>query len=127
MARLTLAVALLLLAGCASMEPRPAPLDREEIVRLSKAGEPPAALIRRLQESRSVLLLSGSDIVRLHQDGVPQEVLDYLQRVQIDAIRRRDAFDRAFAWPYTSSFHCPWPAYGFHPRPLAGLGRWPYC
>jgi hypothetical protein len=127
MRRLILALAVLVLAGCATVEPRPAPLTREDIVRLSKAGEPAAEIIRRLSDTRTVMLLSGSDIVRLHQDGVPQEVLDHLQRVQIEAIRRRDAFDRAFAWPYLTPFHCPWPPYGLYPRPFGGMGRWPYC
>ena len=127
-ARPFLAVVLLalLLGGCASMEPRPAPLTGEEIVRLSKSGEPAAAIIRRLEESRTVLLLSAADIVRLHQAGVAQEVLDYLQRAQIQAIRRRDALDRAFGWPYASPFTCPWPAFGFHDH-LFGGTRWPYC
>jgi hypothetical protein len=114
------------LAGCASLEKRPDPLSREEIVRLSKAGEPPAEIIRRLRESGTVLLLSGSDIVRLHQEGVSQEVLDHLQRVQIQAIRRQDAFERSLAWPYASPFHCPWPAFGLHRHPFGGP-RWPYC
>jgi hypothetical protein len=119
-----------LAGGCATVEPRPAPLTQDEIVALSKSGEPPAEIIRRLRESRTVLLLSASDIVKLHDAGVAPEVLDYLQRVQIRAIRERDAIDRAFAWPgypFASPFSCGWPAYGgVRPYPFGGP-RWPYC
>lgn len=124
---LTLLLVVLLLGGCAAMETRPAPLSREDIVRLAQAGEPPKDIIRKLQETGTVVLLSASDIVKLHQAGVPQEVLDYLQQVQIDAIRRRDALDRAFAWPYGSHWNCGWPPYRFHPHPFSVLPHWPGC
>jgi len=124
---LIMVLAAALLAGCAVFEPRPASLTREDVVRLARAGEPAPGIIRKLEESETVLLLSASDILRLHKEGVPQEVLDYLQRAQIEAIRRRDALDRAFAWPYATSFHCPWPPYGLYPHAFGGMWRWPYC
>ena len=108
-------------------EPLPTPavaVTREEIVALAKSGEPAEAIIRKLEESATVLMLSASDIVRLHQAGVPQQVLDHLQRVQIEEIRRREAFAQMRYWPhyYGGFWDCPWPFYRAYPwRP-----GWPW-
>jgi hypothetical protein len=104
------------LSGCATVEPRAPPLTREDIIALAKAGEAPPAIIQKLEESRTVLMLSGSDMVRMHQAGVPQEVLDHLQRAQMEDIRRREAYAaQMYAWPYGSAWHCPWFPYRRYP------------
>ena len=113
--RLSRAAILLLLAlslgACASAEPRPAPLSGADIV-------------AELQRTRTVLPLQASDIVALHEQGVPREVLDYLQRALIEEIRWRDR-NSAYYWygPVNRGFGpCPWPYSGFR-RPYAG-GPW---
>ncbi|OGA73970.1 MAG: hypothetical protein A3G27_03170 [Betaproteobacteria bacterium RIFCSPLOWO2_12_FULL_66_14] len=113
-----------LAAGCATLEPGPPPLNSQEIIALAKAGESPEAIIQKLEESRTVLLLSASQIVRLYQAGVPQQVLDHLQRVQIEEIRRREAFAQMRPWPpfYGSYWDCPWL---YRPYPFGWRAR-PY-
>ncbi|MBS0335432.1 MAG: hypothetical protein JSS40_01150 [Proteobacteria bacterium] len=101
---LTLFLAGLLLGGCAILEPRPAPLTRGEVVLLAKSGEPPSAIIERLRQTQTVLPLSASDILQLAQDGVPREVLDYLQAAQIEDLRRRMQFERMLYGPEMSPF-----------------------
>jgi hypothetical protein len=101
---MTLFLAGLLLGGCAILEPRPAPLTREEIVLLAKSGETPPAIIERLRQTRTVLPLSASDILQLAQEGVPREVLDYLQAAQIEDLRRRMQFDGMLYGPEMSPF-----------------------
>jgi hypothetical protein len=113
--RLCLAAALLgvaLVAGCAGMERRPPP-TLDEIVEMSRAGTPPEEIVRVLQETRAVYPLTGSQIVRLHQDGVPDPVLDYLQNAYAEAIRW-DA-----QWRY-ESMHWYWwrDCYYCYPRPV---------
>jgi len=120
MRALLAALCLALLSGCAALEPRPAPLGEAEVVRLARAGETPESIIARLEDSRTVLPLSASDIVRLHEQGVPAPVLDWLQNAQIEEIRRREAFARCYRYdPFGRSFGCTgmWSAYPYH--------RWP--
>lgn len=86
----TLAIpALCLLAGCATLD-GPPPLSGAEIVELARAGKSAPEIIAELQRTETVLPLAASDIVSLHEAGVPDEVLDYLQRVQIDALLWRE-------------------------------------
>ena len=86
----SLPLLLLLVAGCASMEAAPKPLTGADIVFLAKNGKTAPEIIEELKRSGTVLPLQASDIVSLHESGVPTEVLDYLYRAQIDEIRRRD-------------------------------------
>lgn len=114
----------LALGACATTEPRPAPLTGADIVERVRAGQPAAEIVAELQRTRTVLPLQASDFVALHDQGVPPEVLDYLQRAQIDEIRWRDR-NSAYYWygPMNRGFGpCPWPYTGFR-RPYAG-GPW---
>jgi hypothetical protein len=98
----------LLLAGCATLD-SPAPLSGAEIVELARAGKTAPEIIAELQRTETVLPLQASDIVSLHDAGVPDEVLDYLQRVQIDALLWRERNNMWFGfgggafggWTYT--------------------------
>jgi hypothetical protein len=77
--------ALWLLAGCATLD-SPPPLSGAEIVELARTGKTAPEIIAELQRTGTVLPLAASDFVSLHEAGVPDEVLNYLQRVQIDAL-----------------------------------------
>jgi hypothetical protein len=118
--------ALLLLSGCASLDPRPAPMSREDIVALAKSGAPPADVIDRLRQSRTVLPLSATDILQLSGAGVPREVLDYLQAAQVADLRQRLQFNRFLYGPELSPFpRCG--GFGRAPFNRYGSPYWPYC
>lgn len=110
-----IAVALLgaaLIASCAGLQRRPPPA-LYEIVEMSRAGMPPEEIVRILQETRAMYPLTGSQIVRLHQDGVPDSVLDYLQNAYAEAIRW-DA-----RWRSESMYWYGWrDCYYCYPRPV---------
>lgn len=116
--RRTAAVILAVFAvgGCASIE-RPAPLTQADVIRLAKEGRDAKAIIEELMRTDTVIPLAASEIVRLHEAGVPTEVLDYLQRVQIDEIRWRERYSEMFWYGpgYGGFYACPWPH-------LRGLG-----
>ena len=120
--------AMLLIGGCAGLETRPQPMTAAEIVQMAKAGEAPPAIIDRLHQTDTVLRLSASDFVKLARDGVPGEVLDYLQAVLIAEIRRRDQFEHMMMYgPYSPFGPCPgggrFPSWARSPL----YPSWPYC
>jgi hypothetical protein len=117
---------LLLAAGCATLE-RPKPLTGADVVFLSKSGKTAPEIIQELKRTDTVLALQASDFLKLHEAGVPAEVLDYLQRAQIDEIRWRDRYSQMYLYgpgfgPGFGWGPCPWPPYGFR-RPYRG-GPW---
>jgi hypothetical protein len=109
--RALLALLILALGACASV-PAPPPLTGADIVALAKSGATPQQIIGELQRTRTVLALNGSDFVLLHEAGVPREVLDYLQRVQVEEIRWREQMMWGPGW---SRFGCPYPSYAMPP------------
>ncbi len=99
---------ILVLAGCAGMDRRPPP-SLEQVVEMSRAGTPPEEIIRELQATRAVYPLTGSQIARLHEQGVPDTVLDYMQNVYMDQVRResRMSYDSPFWWNCLYCYHRP--------------------
>ena len=111
MRKLAFSLLILFAAGCATLD-RPKPLTREEVVALAKGGRTSQQIIEELKRTDTVLPLQASDFLKLHQAGVPADVLDYLQRAQIDEIRWRDRYSQSYWWGrgYPGFFNCDWPS-----------------
>ena len=112
---------LLLAAGCATVD-QPKPLSGADIVFLAQNGKTAPEIIEELRRTGTILPLQASDIVSLHESGVPKEVLDHLQRAQIDEIRWRDRYSQGYWYGpgyYRGFGPCPFPPL----RPYRG-GPW---
>ena len=83
-------VILLFVAGCTTLEPHPHPLSADDVIARAKNGVSSKAIIDEMFRTNTVIPVSAAEIVRLHQAGVPNEVLDYLQYAQLQEIRWRD-------------------------------------
>ncbi|MBI1397464.1 MAG: hypothetical protein GC151_15945 [Betaproteobacteria bacterium] len=77
----------LALSGCAGMITRPPMMTIDQVVGLSKDGVPAAEIIRQLKATRTVLALTGSQYAKLRSEGVPDEVLDFIQQTYVDAVQ----------------------------------------
>jgi hypothetical protein len=100
------------LAGCATFsEPLPPPPSLAEIVESAKAGQSPQQIIERMQRSHAVYRLPASELAKLREQGVPDAVIDYMQRVHLDVVRFEESVRaRSFYGPGWG----PWgPAYGW--------------
>jgi hypothetical protein len=103
--RFILFVAASLAAGCAALgPPLPPPPTIDEIVGSSAAGVPADDIIKRMRESQAVYRLPASELAKLHDQGVPDKVIDYMQRTHIEAeryeeyLRTRDLY-LWYGWP----------------------------
>ena len=112
MRRLVFSLVMVVLAGCATVD-RPKPLTSEDVVNLARSGASAPQIIEELKRTDTVIPLRASDIVRLHETGVPDEVLDHLQRALIDDIRWRDRYSSLYWYDYGPLYRgygtCPWP------------------
>ena len=107
----------LLLGGCVTAPPRPPAPPTHEIVQMAKAGLPAAEIIQRLEESRALYPLKASQLAQLRQDGVPDEVIDYMQQTLIETERMREAMrERDRMWMYGYPYYPPYP-WGYWRRP----------
>jgi hypothetical protein len=121
MRKLAFLLSIALLSACASFD-APKPLTGADIVGLAQSGMPPQQIIDELKRTNTVLPLQASDILSLHESGVSKEVLDYLQRAQIDEIRWRDRYSQGYWYGpgyYRGFGPCPFPPL----RPYRG-GPW---
>ena len=95
---------LLLAAGCATVSVPP--MTATDVMAMAKQGKSAEEIIAELKRTGTVLPLRASDYVALHEAGVPDQVLDYLQLAQIEDIRWRERqlywygpyYDRYFGW-----------------------------
>jgi hypothetical protein len=94
-----------LLCGCAGLQRRPPP-SIDQIVEMAKAGKPAEEIVRELQDTRAVYPLTASQIVRLHEQGVPDAVLDYMQNAYAESIRwdARMQYEGSYWWH--DCFYC---------------------
>ena len=116
-AKLTGAAALmtlLVLSGCATMgASERQPITLEQIVAMAKEGKDAAAINREIKESRTTYDVMASQYAKLSRDGVPDEVIDLMQRGQLKMAERqgrRDAYEdlwlsgRYGGWGYGSTW-----------------------
>lgn len=95
------ALVTLALAGCATLAPSAERIGLDQVVARSKAGESADSLVAALRTQGTAYGLSGSDFARLRANGVPDLVLDELQRLEIAAAEDRERLRRwEPPWPY---------------------------
>ena len=94
-----------LLSGCASLQ-HPPPPSIEQIIEMSRSGTPADEIIRTLQQTRAVYPLTASQILKLHEHGVPDAVLDYMQNAYAERIRwdARMEYEGTYWWH--NCFYC---------------------
>jgi hypothetical protein len=110
---------LLSLAGCAALEPHPNPLTADDVIARTKNGVSSKEIIDELFRTNTVIPVAAAEIVRLHEAGVTNEVLDYLQYAQLQEIRWRDQ-SYWYGYGFYRGFGpCPFPTR----RPYRG-GPW---
>ena len=112
-----LLLSLLLLSSCVYQQVQPlVPLTEEEIIRMSKEGMPPEKVIERIRDSRTIYIMDTADVLRLHELGVPTEIIDYMLNTRIKALERQASYPYYPYYPYYSygPFWHPYPVqFGF--------------
>jgi hypothetical protein len=107
----TLALLGLLVAGCATT-PRLPPLTQADIISMTKAGATDEDIIRRIDATRTVFVLSADDVVRLRKEGVSDRVVTYMldtyTRAAVAEERRRSEY---YNFHYGFYYGRPWHPY----------------
>lgn len=83
---LVMLLAFAALSACASA-PRPAPLTTAEIVQMSQRKIADDIIIERIRASGAVYRLSAAELVKLHDQGVSDAVLNAMQNTQLEEVR----------------------------------------
>ncbi len=86
-------------AGCATTDKtKVPPVTVGDIVKMSKDGLPPSEIIARIHQSGTVYRLKASELAKLKEQGVSDEVIDYMQKTYIHALQRDQQLEDARYW-----------------------------
>lgn len=79
-----------LLNGCASFASKHSkpPVTVSEVIQMSKDRLPAETIIEKMRDSESVYRLTASQLAHLHDEGVSDQVIDYMQQTYVSAVRQ---------------------------------------
>jgi hypothetical protein len=81
-----------LLSGCATLGfKQPEPVTVDQVIEMSKEGVPAEAIVKKMRDSETVYRFTGAQLAELHDRGVADPVLDYMQRTYIEEERREQS------------------------------------
>ena|SRR5438309_2257302 len=82
------------LSGCATFGFKtPEPVTVGEVIQMSKDNVPPETIVKKMRDSESVYPLTAAQLAELHDMGVSDRVLNYMQQTYIEAQRREQSLD----------------------------------
>lgn len=95
-------VAALALPGCSlpglRRTPPPPPLKVSEVVEMCREGVPAKTVIHEIRESETVYRLTAAQLAHLHDEGVPDSVLKYMQQTYVDSVRKQQRLQDEGLW-----------------------------
>ncbi len=109
---LTALAAATMLSACATLGDNTPPLTIDALVARAKAGESNESILASLRASRERFTLTGSEFAKLKERGLPDVVLDELQKRELTAVRNEEWLNaQPIGWWRM------WPNYAYH-RPV---------
>ncbi len=107
----------LLLSSCVVYKEQPysfTPVTVPDIIKMTSDKVPPGDIINEIRSSHTAYNLKASEYAKLQQAGVADTVLNYMQKTQIDLVRKKQQSQDSY------SYYNPGYWYGGY-----GYG-WPY-
>ncbi len=79
-----------LLNGCGALgfDQSKQPVPVSEVIRMSKENVPAETIVNEMRDSRTVYRLSAAQLAQLHDQGVQDQVINYMQETYLNAVRR---------------------------------------
>jgi hypothetical protein len=104
-AALLLLISMTALGGCATLGFKdPEPVTVGQVIQMNKDEVPADTIIKKMRDSDSVYRLTAAQLAELHDRGVADPVLNYMQQTYIEAERREQSaedWERDDKWgPY---------------------------
>ena len=77
------------LGGCARVgfEQTKTPVTVSEVIRMSEEGVPAETIVKKMRDSKSVYRLIAAQLAYLHDQGVADRVINYMQQTYLEAVR----------------------------------------
>ena len=88
-----------LFSGCATLGfKQPEPVTVGQVIEMSKEGVPAETIVLKMRASEAVYHLTAAQLVELHDLGIADPVLDYMQQTYIEEERREQSREDLSDW-----------------------------
>ena len=77
-----------LLGGCAGFEQTKPPVMVSEVILMSQEGVPAETIVTKMRDSKTVYRLTAAELAYLHDQGIVDPVINYMQESYLEAVRR---------------------------------------
>jgi hypothetical protein len=88
-----------LFSGCATLGDKPPnpPITVSEVISMSKEGIPPNIIVDKMRNSGTAYRFTAAQLAKLHDQGVDDQVINYMQQTYLDAVRQDESLSD---WQY---------------------------
>ena len=82
-----------LFGGCSTLgvEPSKEPVTVSEVIQMTQEGIPADAIVEKMRESKSVYRLNAAELAQLHDRGIADPIINYMQQTYLEAARREQS------------------------------------
>ena len=90
------------------------PITVPEIIAMSKKGMPAKDIIAKIKASHTLYNLKASQLADLRDQGVPNQVINYMQRTYLIAVKRdAELENQNYWWPGYDGYWYGGPSFGW--------------
>ena len=93
----------LLLTSCVVYKEQPSsftPVTVPDIVKMTNDKVPPGDIINEIRSSHTAYNLKASEYAKLQQAGVADTVVNYMQKTQLDLVRKKQQSQDSYSYYY---------------------------
>ena len=91
-AGLVLLIGATLLSGCSAFGFKQSePVTIGQVIQMNKDGVPSDTIVKSMRDSDAVYRLTAAQLAELHDMGLPDQVLNYMQQTYVAAERRQQS------------------------------------
>jgi len=82
-----------LLGGCSTLgfEQSKPPVSVSEVVQMTQEGVPAETIVKKMRDSKTVYRLDAAELAQLHDRGVADPIINYMQRTYLEVVRREQS------------------------------------
>ena len=82
-----------LFGGCSTLgvEQSKPPVTISEVIQMTQEGVPADTIVEKMREAKSVYRLNAAELARLHDRGIADPIINYMQQTYLEAVRREQS------------------------------------
>jgi hypothetical protein len=82
-----------LFGGCSipGFEPSKPPVTVSQVIEMTQQGVPAEIIVEKMREAKSVYRFDAAELAQLHDRGVADPIINYMQQTYLEAVRHEQS------------------------------------